>query len=334
MKQKVILFLILLCAVGAIFSCSHKDDFVPEEEIIFPEYLKFRQTSDYIAVFGDIQYYTSYSALDFFRFSLNWVSKASRQIKIRGVIHTGDITQSNDKDYEWPHFDKAMNGFLDSIPFISAIGDHDYHWSGTFIEDRNNTHFSEHVSFPLVTSRIESYFERGRMENIVVRNEIHGQRYDILVLEFGPRKEVLQWANDWVQSHPDVKYILVNHEYLEKGGGRRTSGLKCVSRLKNTTYITPDELWEGLIKCNDNIAFVLCGHVGGMYAVTMEENDFGREVAQIQHNIQSEPYRYDNWLMLCEFPVDEDYAHVGIYNTKAGMWFENKEVLFEFKYRY
>lgn len=326
------LFFLLLFVTALEVSCS--DSF--EIQLSYPDKTKkeYKNPDQYIAVFGDIQYYTNSVDDYLFRASLDWILQAKDTIDIIGVLHTGDITQSDDILSEWPYFDLAIKRISDSIPFISAIGDHDYSWNKALIEDRNDTHFSSHVRFPLVTDRIEAAFEKNRMENIVVRNEIHGVRYDFLVLEFGPRKEVVEWANEWVSSHPDVKYILVNHEYLEQGGGRRVKGLKCVSRLRNTTYTTPEELWNNLIKCNDNILCVLCGHVGGLYAVTVEQNDLGREVFQIEHNIQGPNYRYDNWLMLWKFPKDEDDAVVSIINTKTRERYKDTDSLFTFKYRY
>ena len=71
-----------------------------------------------------------------------------------------------------------------------------------------------------------------------------------------------------------------------------------------------------------------------LYALTLSKNDFGRQVPQIEHNIQSSSYRYDNWLMLWEFPKDSDYASVKIVNTVSGELYQGKEELFTFKYRY
>ena len=322
----------LTIVIALVLSCSEKYEIqLTTQRTVKREY---KDSSQYIAVFGDIQYYTNSECIKYFKTSLNWITDAKESKDILAVLHTGDITQSDDILFEWPHFDRAIRDFSETIPFISAIGDHDYSWNKTLITDRNDTHFSSHVRFPLVTKRIEASFEKNRMENIVIRNEIHGKRYDFLLLEFGPRKEVVEWANEWVSSHPDIKYILMNHEYLEQGGGRRVNKLKCVSRLRNTTYTTPDELWDKLIRCNDNILCVLCGHVGGLYAFTMEKNDFGREVCQIQHNIQSPSYRYDNWLMIWKFPKDEDEAVVSIINTESGKKYNDQDTLFTFKYRY
>lgn len=336
MKKKILLnlfycgFLIpTLLAVQC--SCSKIEAFEPLEDI--PNPYEYKTASEFIAVFGDIQYYTNSDYIRLFKHSLDWIEYVANDINILCTIHTGDITNNNNPK-QWAHFENAIRDFSKTIPFISNIGDHDYDWNGVLIYDRHSTYFSKYTQFPIVTSRIEAVFEPGRMENIVVRNEIHGERYDLLLLEFGPRKEVVEWAKNWVAAHPDIKYILMNHEYLASDGGRRTSGLKCELRLPSKSYTTPEELWNQLIKCHDNIAWVLCGHVGGLYAVTYEKNDFGREVCQIEHNIQGSAHRYDNWLMMWEFPEDSDEAVVSIVNTRTGLLYDSNNALFTFTYRY
>jgi len=297
--------------------------------------MEYNPSSEYIAIFGDIQYYTNYANNYLYQYSCDWILKQKQAgMNINSVLHTGDVTQSNNSA-QWDCFYNATQELAKEIPYISAIGDHDYTWDGAIIHDRYSTHFNEYVNFPLSRQKIVAWFEQGRMENIIVENHIHGMPVYFMVLEFGPRKEVVDWANDYVKEHPDIQFILINHEYLENGGGRRIKGLKCAFRFKNTntTYTTPEELWEQLIKCNNNIMCVVCGHVGGLYAYTLDKNDYGREVPQIQHNIQSPAYRYDNWLMLWEFPTGSDSVNVQIVNTKTFLYFNNSSVLFKFKYR-
>ena len=221
------------------------------------------------------------------------------------------------------------------VPFYSMIGDHDYSWyDGTHIDGRLDTHFNEYVQFPLASQNVLEQFEKGRMENVVVKNSVHGQRLDLLILEFGPRKEVIEWADKYVKTHASERFIVMTHEYLEKGGGLRTEGLKMATRLQNTSFTTPENIWKNLIKCNDNIVCVLCGHVGGIYSLTVDTNDFGHDVSQIQHNIQSPEFRFDNWLMFWEFPSDKDSANVFIFNTKTKKYYNDKETLFKFRYRW
>lgn len=290
--------------------------------------------AEYIAIFGDIQYYTNPDNIPIYQRTIDWLLQQKLDGRsINCVLHTGDITMNN-RYLQWETFYQATLPLAQHIPYYSIIGDHDYTWyDGKHINGRYQTSFNDYVKFPISMPRIIAYYEEGRMENVVVENTVQGQRLDILLLEFGPREEVVEWADAYVKAHPTINYILMTHEYLENGGGRRTHDLKMSLRLQNTTYTTPSQLWERLIKCNDNILCVLCGHVGGLYALTLEKNDFGRDVPQIQHNIQSEEYRYDNWIMMWEFPLQSDSANVFIYNANTHLYYEDKPSLFKFRYK-
>ena len=302
------------CSVGVL----HDDVQVMDEGFTF------NPTSEYIAIIGDIQYLTNNNYCNIYRHSVDWLLAQRRKgMRINCVLQTGDLTQNN-TPIQWTCFHENTKELADVIPVYPMIGDHDYTWDGIYINDRKQTLFNDYVNFPLSKNNIIAQFENGRMENIIVDNVIHGQHIFFLILEFGPRKEVVEWANSYVKSYPETSFVLMTHEYLEKGGGRRTTGLKSAARLRNTTYSTPEELWNYLIKCNDNIRCVLCGHVGSLYALTTEANDYGRDISQIQHNIQGEQYRFDNWLMLWEFPEFGDSVNVFIYNTSTSQYYKSK----------
>lgn len=323
-----------LLVVLLFFSCDSESN----DDVI--QIMEYNDSSEYIAVFGDIQYYTiNGNNISLYQHSCNWIlTQKHVGMNINSVLLVGDVTHHN-LEAEWNHFKNATQDLAQEIPYISAIGDHDYTWSdedGHTITDRNDTEFSKYLSFPLTKQKVVSWFEKGHMENIVVENYIHGLPIYLLVLEFGPRREVVEWANKYVKSHTDVHFILITHEYLKKGGERINKEGKCDMRFRSntsTTYMRPEELWNKLIKCNDNILCVLCGHCIGLYYNTLEKNNFGREVPQIQHNIQGPDYRYDNWLMLWEFPKGSDTANVSIINTKSMKYFNDKPVLFKFKYK-
>lgn len=326
------LYLILLCIVLVQFVSCQKDWIEIDVESAIED-IEIEE-SDYMAIFGDIQYYTNSTYISLYQHSVNWLLRQKADgMNIKCVLHTGDICHQTNALSCWNCFQGAMSVLSKEMPYYSMIGDHDYMWyDGAHIYGRGDTHFNEYVQFPLSAQNVISRYEVDRMENVVAKNIIQGERLDLLILEFGPREEVVSWANEYVRSHPDVSFILMTHEYLEKGGGRRTVGLKSAARLHNTSYTTPEQLWDRLIKCNDNIRLVLCGHVGGLYALTIDTNDFGREIPQIQHNIQSLDYRYDNWLMLWEFPAESDSAKVFIYNTRTGQYYNNQKCLFKFRY--
>lgn len=307
----------------SMLSCHADESFLPHDS-----------STVYMAVFGDIQYLTmNKTDVEVYQKSVDWIQrKRNEGWHFNCILYTGDITSTN-LPYQWQHFLNSTSLLAQEIPIIPITGDHDYTWENGIIDDRKSTHINEYLQLPTTTSKIVAWYEEGHLENIVVENTIHGQRLDLLVLEFGPREEVVAWADAYVKAHPDHHFILMNHEYLESYGGIRTRNLKCELRLRNTSYLTPEQLWNKLVKCNDNIWCVLCGHVGSLYALTIANNDFGREIPQIEHNIQAEAYRFDNWLMLWEFPADCDSANVFIYNTQTERYFEDKKILFKFKYK-
>ena len=314
----LIAFLWAIC-IGA---CS-------KEPIILPSSPEI----EYIAVFGDIQYLTEMdNRVKYYSESINWIKFQNEVgVPFKCVLQTGDITQSN-SPAQYERFWNATKDLASIIPYYAIIGDHDYAWKPK-IESRDSTLFSNYLCFPNTLNHIVDSFEDGRLENVIYFNEVFGERIDIIAIEFGPRDEVLDWVDSHVNNHPDRKYVLMTHEYLEAGGGRRVDDLKSVMRLKNTTFNTPEQIWNKIVKCNNNIMCVLCGHVGGLFAVSFEVNDFGREVPQIQHNIQSPEYRFDSWLMLWQFPKLSDSANVFIINTDSGKFYQDG-VLFTFQYKY
>lgn len=336
MKKDIIIAFVFFAFVPIFASCE-KLSFLFEESYpsehdskpINSEYV------EYIAVFGDIQYYTDDDhKIVLYQNTIDWINEQARNgVAFDCVLHTGDITNSN-LSSSYSRFHKATSSLNSSISYFSTIGDHDYQWGEKgIINDRNNTLFSNFMDFPSTKDRVIACYEEGKMENVVYRNEVQGERIDVMCLEFGPRDEVVEWANAYLSDHSDTKFILINHEYLESGGEIRTQKLKCVSRLRNTTYTKPKDLWEKLIFPNDNVLFILCGHVGSLYAVTFTENKAGRLVPQIEHNIQSSNYRYDNWLMLFEFPEKSTQANVSIVNARTGQFYNDTTSLFSFQYR-
>ncbi|MBO6248155.1 MAG: metallophosphoesterase, partial [Bacteroidales bacterium] len=166
--------------------------------------------SEYIAVFGDIQYLTMPTTVFFYRTQVEWLERnIALGAKIGCVLHTGDITETNDP-VSWVLWHGETENLAKETLYMSAIGDHDYTWHDkVYISDRSDTHFSEYMDFPATLDKVVARFEPGKMENVVVENHIRGERYDLLCLEFGPRNEVVEWANEYVSSHPDIKFILI-----------------------------------------------------------------------------------------------------------------------------
>ncbi len=311
-----ILFLLL--------SCEKQDGRDLYDPIINP-------TSEYFVVLGDIQEYTHNDALcSYYRKTLKWIDRQSEYYgNIRAILVTGDLTWQN-AWAQWLRFYEATYPIAEDNLFISCIGNHDYTENeSSQIESRNDTMFSTYTSFGLTEQCIVARYEEGRMENVIVRCDLADGGINVLVLEFGPRREVIEWANSYVVSHPDEKFILLTHEYLTREGRRNDSGF--FSALTNTSASSPEYVWQNLVKYNDNVLCVLCGH-NGFYTHLTSVNAYGREVPQILFNLQYQVNGGDGMVQLWEFPEDSDYVNVSIYNTISRKYITTSQISFKYKY--
>ena len=293
-----------------------------------------KSDSEYIIVLGDLQCYTNISDyFSYYRDTMDWIwSQQQHGKNIKCVLQTGDITENNLRS-QYDVFREFTAPTAEVLPYIACTGNHDYDWvDGSLIMDRNSTLFSEYLTFNVVDAKVEARFEPGRMENVIVRNIINGRRYDIIALEFGPRKEVVEWVKEHVLSHPERRYIVLTHEHLTSKGELATNGVYSVSQFRNTTVTTPKQLWENLISENDNIVCLLCGH-NGFSAHLTTLNKSGRDVEQILFNLQYQANGGDGWVQIWEFPKDKDYATVDVYNTITSQFHPDIHS-FQFKYRY
>ena len=118
--------------------------------------MEYNPSSEYIAIFGDIQYYTNAQYISLFQYSCDWIlAQKHAGMNVNSVLLVGDVTQHNN-DGLWGYFQNATKELVQEIPFISAIGDHDYTWGedGYTITDRNNTEFSKYLGFPLTKQKV------------------------------------------------------------------------------------------------------------------------------------------------------------------------------------
>lgn len=333
MRHKGIVFLFILSILFV--SCDKNEDIQLEWE---PQSIdeNLNRDSEYIVVIGDIQEYTNDNESSiYYEETMRWIWSQYRYgIKIKCILQVGDITNNNAQN-QYETFYRYTYPVANVIPYVTCIGNHDYVWNAHLkIENRNQTSFSDYTSFELTKSLVVDSFEPNRMENIVVENVINGKPYYILVLEFGARQEVVKWAGDYAKNHQDKKFILMTHEFLNRDGNRISANSYAGRQLRNTTWSTPEEIWEGMIKENDNIVCVLCGH-NGFYGYQLSQNSYDRMVPQILFNLQYQDNGGNGLVQLWEFPQGSDFVHIDVYNTIQRQWYSDSTTTkFSFKYIY
>lgn len=325
-------WLVALIALLSVVGCHHSDNFeklrvVPVVDVaIHPD-------SEYFVVLGDVQTYV-YNAFNrpYLERSLEWIyDQHNFYHNFLCLLQDGDVTETNSAE-EWEIFYSLTEELSRTLLTIPATGNHDYSWDYSS-NPRFSTRINDYLFNSLLESRIEDSFQPESMENIIVRNSIHGQRYDIIALEFAPRPEVLVWADSVVSSNPARKYFLMTHEFLYYG--KRIGWADSYANLQFCGYpaCSPDQVWDRLVSKNDNIVAVLCGHNG--FCEQLESpNDSGRMVPQILFNLQYQKNGGDTMVQLWEFPPTGDTCYVNVYHTYKRFFLTTPETNYKFRYRY
>ena len=316
----------LLIFIVSILYCSCSDVFEYKFKNIFA--CDLDMDSEYILVVGDIQEYTMDEKLanNYFVPTHNWIRGMNMMgYQIDCVLQTGDVSNNNE-DWQYAYFYETTKNLAEEVLYITTTGNHDYEWDKeSQITDRKSSKLSNYCSFPRTCDNVEEYFEKGIMDNIIVRNTIRGERCDIIVLEFGPRPEVVDWANKYVESHPERKFIVLTHEFLvgPAPGHRVTNKWSDSERhFKTIPATTPQYIWENLVYPNDNIRCVLCGHNSFSLQV-YEKNKAGRNVPQILFNLQYVKNGGDGLIQVWRIPKDGSDIEVKVYNTVSNQLYRD-----------
>jgi hypothetical protein len=269
-----------------------------------------------IAVLPDTQHYSdrypaSYEA------QTKWIIDQREQRRIACVLHLGDITDDN-SPRQWENAARAMSHLDWHVPYFMAPGNHDYSYGGTS-SDRT-TLFGEYFPTAALRSRptFGGFYDRepDRVENSFHLFSAGARKFLVLCLEFGPRRDVVRWANEVVARHRNREAILVTHAFVydddtrydwKKFGEKQTWNPHDygVAKSGNDDVTDGEELWQQLVSRHENFIFTINGHVlhdglGRLQSGTPG----GRQVHQMLVNFQMRPRGGDGWLRLLECRPD------------------------------
>jgi hypothetical protein len=139
-----------------------------------------------------------------------------------------------------------------------------------------------------------------------------GRDFLVLVLEFGPRRDVVRWANEVVAKHPRHEAILVTHAYMYNddirfdwaGRGKEQSWNPHSYPFADATHHDikdGEQLWQNLVGRCGTFSLTFNGHVlGDGLGRTTTDDASGRPVNQMLVNFQMRPKGGDGWLRLVE----------------------------------
>ncbi|MCF7817538.1 MAG: metallophosphoesterase [Kiritimatiellales bacterium] len=282
-----------------------------------------------IIVLPDTQVYALHYP-DTFTGQLNWIKGQQEERNIVCVIHEGDITHLCTEP-EWEVADQAMSIIDGLVPYCMVMGNHDYEQGKP--SQRNSAQFNKHFGSQRFGKEpwYGGNFGEGN-ENAFYRIHVEGADFIVLCLEFGPRDEVLEWANQVVSQNKDHKVIVVTHSYTYSDDTRVGTGDKWNPHGYGCSN-DGDDMWDKFVKKHENIFLVLSGHIlnDGLGRLT-SVGDKGNEVHQILANYQMKPNGGDGWLRIMKFIPEEKKIAVTTYSPLLKQYAEDAANQFEVEY--
>ena len=292
-----------------------------------------------LVILPDTQTYCSqYPGL--YDLQTHWLADNKDKYNIVYVLQTGDITDYNTQ-LEWQRADRALSRIEGIVPYVLVTGNHDYGTKTNMAKDRM-TSINDYFPPP----RFKNWPTFGgvmtpeRIENNYHLFDAGGRKWLIISLEWGPRDETLNWANQILQKYPDRKAFIVTHAYLYSDSTRYDWQRKGTSQNWNPhSYGTQGgvndgrQVWDKLAKKNPNVFMVINGHVlnDGLGFLTSEA-EHGNQVHQMLVNFQMRPLGGESWLRLLEFLPDGKTIQVKTYCPLYEKYETTPESQFVIKY--
>ena len=285
-----------------------------------------------LVLLPDTQYYTAgYSGglPEMFTAQTRWIAAKKNEQNIAFVLHEGDVTDGNTY-LEWQRARTSLNLLDGVVPYAVAVGNHD----GLNGSVSQTSLFNQFVSAAnyLGQPGFGGVFESNRMDNCYHLFSAGGVDWLILVLEFGPRNEVLAWANQVVANYPDRKVILLTHTHVYADNTLHGSSPNHL--WKPTSYGRANngtDVWNKLLRLHPNTAFAFNGHVllsgTGRLVGT---NDYGNQVFQILADYQTRSDGGGGFLRLVQFFPEQDSMSVKTYSPYLDSWLQDSENQFTY----
>lgn len=254
------LCVLALLATAAITAC-HRDNSLSR-----PGKPDLREGLWTFVILPDTQKYAARYP-EIFASQTQWIVEQAEKLDIRFVLHVGDIVDRNSES-QWQVASDSLHTLDGHVPYILAPGNHDFEGNAR----NRNTFLNQY--FPSADQHAGAIdagtFEADRLDNSYRIVDTPSGPWLLIALEFGPRDNVVAWANALLVRYRHVPAAIVTHAYLYGDGTRynwdRTHHQRDspydykIAKLPGGVNDGQD-LWKKLVRKNDNVVFVFSGHV-------------------------------------------------------------------------
>lgn len=248
---------------------------------------------------SDTQYYSE-SYPKTYQSIVNWIADQKEEQKIKYVIHTGDIVDESDKEYQWIEADKNMKMLEEAaVPYGVLAGNHDVsNQFGTY--DEYWKYFGA-WRFEDKPHYGESYKNNMGHYDLISSN---GNDFIVVYMGWGFGQPEIDWMNEVLAKYPERKAILAFHEYLLVSGNRAPIA---------------DKVYEEVILPNENVIAALSGHYHDAELKVDEIDDDGdgtpdRSVYQMLADYQGAEAGGLGYIRLMQFDMQNNKLHIKTYS--------------------
>ena len=248
---------------------------------------------------SDTQHYSN-AYLEYFAAMTEWTVENRRRLRIRYVVHTGDVVGTASKAYTWVNAESAMSTLRDAdMPVFMLAGNHDSFSAKT-------KDFTSYLEFrkPYLAPDEEVYrdglcsaatFTAGGADFLLVGISCNVLRKDAAAVD---------WVNSVLDKYPDHIAILCFHSYMDIGKRLIADGVVAMNSI---------------IPFHKNVRLVLAGHCRGVSKKQTAFDDDGdgtpeRVVDQIVMNYQSVKKGGSGYLGIMRFDPKDGSVSVTAYS--------------------
>lgn len=195
-----------------------------------------------------------------------WFKNNSDSLKIAFISHMGDVVEESNVPSQWNIAKEAMQSIKDAgVPWGISPGNH----------DKGSDYLDYNSNFGLSWWRENPWFGEefpaGKSQNQFQLFSYDTTKFLWIHLENRAPPPIIAWAQSILDKHRDRKTFITTHDYISERGFAPYG----------------DTLWNTLVRKNENIQAVFCGHHHGTSYI-MRRNDAGKPVHNILVDYQDE----------------------------------------------
>ena len=301
--------LICILALMFIFSSSMPVRAVDTTELLIDEGPQIDEYDFSMVFIPDFQVITCWNR-ESVHYIFDWIVDNAESKKIEFVVGLGDMTERSSY-VEWWEVEAQVDRLNDVVPYALVRGNHDKTLDLNKFFPKNET--------PYIEGTYDCWINNSwRTINM------GGYDYLIMTLDYGAEDDVLNWASEVIEAHPNHNVIIATHSYLFQDGTTLDAGDDCPPSLSGG-YNDGDDMWEKLMKKHANITLVVSGHDHSDRIVyRQDQGDHGNTVTQMLVDSQNRDLTTEGGLGMIAIAYFSDggkKVQIEYYSTIQQKWF-------------